>query len=118
MHVIRRTMHLFRVYRERMAKRLSLILGDGDQLALEPFVRPDTDQHRVLQRWAADHDFGAVNSEAAALRALLRAGVEALRDDVLDAGYAELAKDYASDEERTQRRAARDRYISRTEASV
>lgn len=101
-----------------MTKRLSLILGEGDQLRLEPFIRAGTDQNQVLQRWAAEHGVGAVNSEAAAIRALLQAGVEALRDDVLDKGYAELAQVYNGAEDRDERRAARDRYVARTEAAV
>lgn len=101
-----------------MTKRLSLILGEGDQLTLEPFIRPGTDQHQVLQRWATEHGVGSVNSEAAAIRALLQAGADALRDDVLDAGYAELAQVYEGTEERDERRTARDRYVARTEATA
>ncbi len=101
-----------------MTKRLSLILGEGDQLTLEPFIRPGTGQHQVLQHWAAEHGVGAVNSEAAAIRALLQAGAEALADEVLDAGYAELAQVYGGAEERDERRTARDRYVVRTEATA
>lgn len=101
-----------------MTKRLSLILGEGDQLTLEPFIRPGTGQHQVLQRWATEHGVGSVNSEAAAIRALLQAGADALRDDVLDAGYAELAQVYEGTEGRDERRAARDRYVARTEATA
>jgi len=87
-----------------MTKRLSLILGEGDQLTLEPFIRPGTGQHQVLQHWAAEHGVGAVTSEAAAIRALLQAGAEALAEEVLDAGYAELAQVYGGVEERSERR--------------
>jgi hypothetical protein len=82
-----------------MSKRLSLILADSDEVAIEPFTRPGTGQHEALRRWAAVHGAGSVTSEAAALRVLLQAGVDALRDDVLDAGYAELAGALAGDEE-------------------
>lgn len=106
-----------------MTKRLSLILGDGDQQRLEPFIQAGSGQHRVLQRWAQAHGAGSVNSEAAAIRALLQAGVEALLDDVLEEGYAELAKAYNNvqgrdSEERDERRTARDRYVARTEATL
>lgn len=101
-----------------MTKRLSLILGEGDQLTLEPFIRPGTGQHQVLRRWAAEHGVGAVNSEAAAIRALLQAGAQALSDEVLDSGYAELAQVYGGAAERGERRAARDRYVCRTEATM
>jgi len=101
-----------------MTKRLSLILGEGDQLTLEPFIRPGTGQHQVLQQWATEHGVGAVNSEAAAIRVLLQAGAEALAEEVLDAGYAELAQVYGGAEERGERRTARDRYVARTEATA
>ena len=97
---------------------MSLILGEGDHLTLEPFIRPGTSQHQVLQHWAAEHGVGAVNSEAAAIRALLAAGADALADEVLDAGYAELAQVYGRVEERDERRSARDRYMARTEVSA
>ena len=95
-----------------MTKRLSLILGEGDQLTLEPFIRQGTGQHHVLQQWAREHGVGAVTSEAAA------AGAEALSDEVLDAGYAELAQVYGGAEERGERRTARDRYVARAEATA
>jgi len=49
------------------------------------------------------------------IRALLAAEVKALADEVLDAGYAELAQIYGSAEER---RTARDRYVARTDATA
>jgi hypothetical protein len=49
---------------------------------------------------------------------LLRVAVEAPREDALDAGYAELPTAFGGDVERTERRAARDRYAARTDASV
>lgn len=98
-----------------MTKRLSLILGEPERLALQPFTDPETDQRHALERWAAEHGVGAVSSEAAAIRALLLAGAEALRDDALDAGYADLAKQYNAPEARDERRAARDRYAARTD---
>lgn len=101
-----------------MSKRLSLILGEDDQLNLEPFMRAGTDQHEVLRRWATEHGIGSVNSEAAALRALLQAGVDALGDEVLDAGYRELAQTYDASQVRDERRTARDRYAARTEAAT
>lgn len=101
-----------------MAKRLSLILGESDQQRLEPFLQDGSGQHQVLQRWAAEHGVGSLNSEAAAIRALLHAGVEALHDDVLDEGYEKLARVYHGTEETGERRAARDRYVARTEATM
>lgn len=98
-----------------MTRRLSLILGDADQEQLAPFIRPGTEHHQVLQRWAATHGGDTVNSEAAALRTLLQAGADALRDDVLDAGYADLAGTYNTGSADADRRSARDRYVARIE---
>jgi len=119
----RRTDYTFRYTVHRcivrsMTKRLSLILGETDESVLEPFIRSGTAQHRVLQRWAAEHGVGNVNSEAAAIRALLQAGADALRDEVLDDGYAELAQVYDGTEAGDERRAARDSYVARTEATA
>lgn len=101
-----------------MTKRLSLILSEQDQQALAPFIEAGTGQNEALQRWAAAHGAGSVRSAAAALRVLLQAGVEALRDEVLDAGYTELARIYNGAEEGDERRSARARYLSRTEAAL
>jgi hypothetical protein len=101
-----------------MSKRLSLILSEDDRQRLEPFIRAGTGHHQVLQRWAAEQGIASVTSEAAVLRVLLRAGVQAMRDDVLDEGYAELAEFYQGTEERAERRTALDRYVKQTEAAL
>jgi hypothetical protein len=54
-------------------------------------------------------------SEADVLRALLRAGAEALQEHVLDVGYAQLASDFNDHSADAERRAARDRYAHRTQ---
>ena len=115
---VHRLIHLTVVYGRTMAKRLSLILGDQEQRQLEPFVSPGTRQREVLQRWMADRGEGPVRSEAAVIRALLRAGVESLSDDVLDVGYAQLAASYDNDGKQDERLVARDRYVERTDASA
>jgi len=57
----------------------------------------------------AERGGNPAKSEAAVIRALLRAGVESLSDDVLDVGYAQLAASYDSDQSHDERRVARDR---------
>jgi hypothetical protein len=101
-----------------VSKRLSLILGDDEHAQLEPFLDAESAQHQALLRWATEHGVGSVTSEAAAIRVLLRVGVEALRDDALDAGYAELAAEYSGSDVGDERRVARDRYVERTEAAM
>jgi hypothetical protein len=103
---------------KRMSKRVSLILPDVDEQAIAPFLEPVTAQHEALRRWAADHGGDAVKSEAGTLRALLQAGAEALRDEALDVGYADLAEIFQGDVERAERRTARDRYAARTDRAV
>ena len=98
-----------------MTKRLSLILGDEDERRLGPFIEAGTGEHRALQRWAAAKGLRSIDSEAAALRAVLQAGLEALRDDVLDSGYAELAETYNAAGHRAERRTARERYAERSD---
>lgn len=115
---MRRTIHRKLVYDGVMSKRLSLILGEGDQSTIQPFIQAGTEHHNALRRWAEAHGAGGVNSEAAALRVLLQAGAIALQDDVLDAGYAELAQVFSGQEERAERRTARDRYAARTDAAL
>jgi len=96
-------------------KRLSLILADRDQDELAPFVAAGTEHNAVLQRWAAAHGGEPLRSEAAALRALLRVGVEALQDEVLDAGYRNLAASFHDQEQRDERLAARREYAHRAD---
>lgn len=96
-------------------KRLSLILADRDRDELAPFVEAGTEHNEVLQRWAATHGADPVRSEAAALRVLLRVGVEALRDEVLDAGYRDLAASFHDRDQRDERLTARHEYTQHTD---
>ena len=100
-----------------MARRLSLILDERADSVIESFLRAGTAHHEALRRWARMHGTREVRSEAAALRVLLEIGAISLRDEVLDSGYAELAVEWCADEERSERRAARDRYAARSDAA-
>lgn len=95
-----------------------MILGNGDEERLKPFFDVSTRQYEALQRWAQRNGTGAVNSEAAVIRALMQAGAEALSDEILDSGYAELALTYNNPEEDVERRLARGHYVERTEAAL
>lgn len=101
-----------------MGKRVSLILGDADEQAIRPFIEAGTDEHAALRRSAAERGDQPVRSEASALRALMRAGADRLRDDVLDAAYAGLVAIYGHDAQRTERLVARKRYAARTDANL
>lgn len=101
-----------------MSKRVSLILRPVDEAVLAPYLTAGSPSFEVLRRWADERGVGDIKSEAGALRALLQAGVEALRDDVLEAGYAELASEFNGKPENAERKAARDRYVRRTEAHL
>lgn len=99
-----------------MSKRVSLILGDSDEAKIGPYLDEGSPAFEVLRHWASEHDVADdIKSEAAALRALLQAGAEALREHVLDVGYAQLATEFNTESSNVERRAARDRYARRTE---
>jgi len=96
---------------------VSLILRDSDEAKIGPYLDEGSPAFEVLRRWASEHDVADnIKSEAAALRALLQAGAEALRERVLDAGYARLATEFSTEPSNVERRAARDRYAHRTES--
>ncbi|WP_237752758.1 hypothetical protein [Mycolicibacterium aromaticivorans] len=98
-----------------MSKRVSLILKDADEAAIEPYLNEGSVAFEVLRQWASRHGEADIKSEAAALRVLLQAGAEALQEHVLDAGYASLAGEFNSEPAHAERRSARDRYARRTE---
>ncbi|WP_061002884.1 hypothetical protein [Mycolicibacterium mucogenicum] len=99
-----------------MSKRVSLILKDADEAAIAPYLDEQSVSFAVLRQWASQHGESEVKSEAGALRVLLQAGAEALRERVLDAGYADLADEFNSPSASAERKSARDRYVRRTEA--
>jgi hypothetical protein len=99
-----------------VTKRVSLILGDSDEAVIAPYLSQGSPAFEVLRHWASQHHVADdIKSEAAALRALLQAGAEALQEHVLDVGYAQLAAEFNSESARVDRRAARDRYARRAE---
>lgn len=101
-----------------MSKRVSLILKAADEAVLAPYLTDGSPSFEALRSWALQRGDGDIKSEAGALRALLQAGAEAIREDVLDAGYSDLASEFNGKSEDAERRAARDRYVRRTEARL
>lgn len=98
-----------------MTKRLSLILRDSDEATIGPFIDQGSPAFEVLRHWASENNVADdIKSEAAALRALLQAGAEALQEQVLNAGYAQLATEFNSESSNVERRSARDRYARRS----
>ncbi|SEB18035.1 MULTISPECIES: hypothetical protein [unclassified Mycobacterium] len=78
-----------------MSKRVSLTLGDSDMAKIGPYLVEGSAAFEALSRWASENNVADdIKSEAAALRALLRAGAEALGERVLDVGYAQLATEF------------------------
>lgn len=97
-----------------MSVRKSVVLGDAEQAALAELARPSQEVEEVLAAWAADHGITVDrSSESALLRALIRVGLDSLREARLEAGYRALAG-AATDTERAESRVARDRHLSRT----
>ncbi|HEY3016234.1 MAG TPA: hypothetical protein VGJ41_14050 [Nocardioides sp.] len=97
-------------------KRLSVIIGDADQARLDPFFVEDSPERSALQAWLTERGEKPATSDASSIRALLQAGAAAIREELLDDGYAELAEIYDEKAARAERRTARDRYADRTEA--
>lgn len=95
-------------------RRVSLTLDGPDQRAIEAFADPSRPEHATLEDWASEHGLSLREaSDAAILRALVRAGAEALRMKALDDGYDRLAADREAS--RAERRAVRDRAVKRAD---
>jgi hypothetical protein len=100
-----------------MSKRLSVTLDADDIRTVEAFADSSTREHAALLAWAAARglDPSGATSEAALLRLLLRAGADSLRNSALDVAYANLAVTL-DQEGSADSRAARSRYVRRTES--
>lgn len=101
-----------------MGKRLSVTLDADDVRTIEQFADSGSREHESLLAWAAGRgiDPEGLTSEAALLRLLLRAGAESLRAGALDVAYARLAVSLG-DEASADSRAARARYVKRSEST-
>ena len=103
-----------------MTKRLSLSLEPADEAAVAAFSDEGTLEHRALLEWAKAHGLepSLVRSDASLMRVLLRAGAETLRERALEMGYAQMARDQASDfTEVSEGRRLRQRYALRTDST-
>lgn len=100
-----------------MSRRVSLILRDTDEAMIAPFLDRGSPAFEILRQWAHDSDYvsGDISSDAAILRVLLRVGAEAFHEQMLDAGYAQLASEFNSDSTSVERLAARGRSASQTD---
>ena len=90
-------------------------MTDVDQQAVAPWISAGTVEHETLRAWATARGEHVSTTEASALRVLLRAGIEQLRESALEAAYDELAEDLGQPDLAEDRRAARDRYAARTD---
>ncbi len=98
-----------------MTKRTTVSLDDADQQTLASFADPTRTEWDTLVESAARHGItlkrGA--SEATIIRALLRAGAAALREQAMEQGYAQLAEMWPevhdSDEAAARRRSYAER---------
>jgi len=97
-----------------MSRRITVTLAGTDESSVSVFSNPQRSEHAALVSWAAQRGFMGLGSEASVIRALVQAGAEALQEDALDRGYAELAA-MSDPAEQAERRAIRDRYVERTE---
>jgi hypothetical protein len=97
-----------------MARRLSVTLEHEEERVVETFGSPSTPEHAALLEWAAKSGIDRIGSDASLVRALIRAGAEALRKRVLDIGYAALAIELG-EVQHDEVREARRRYIDRSQ---
>lgn len=88
-----------------------------DEAILQEFTDDYRPERATLEQWAAEHDLTLrTASEGSIVRALARAGAEALRERALEAGYTQLASEQAADPQgQAERRALRARYAARAE---
>ena len=100
-----------------MSKRVSLILRDADEAMLAPFLHRGSPAFEVLRQWAHHnhHSLGDISSDAAVMRILLRVGAEAMHEQILDAGFAQLASEFHSASTKVERLAARARSASQSD---
>ncbi|SKK32330.1 hypothetical protein [Mycobacteroides abscessus] len=101
-----------------MSKRLSLILKDADEAVIAPYLDAATAEFDMLRQWAELRGQTGIKNDATALRALLQAGVETVRNHALESGYAQLAEEFNAEPAQAERRVARARYTERTEARL
>lgn len=102
-----------------MAKRLSITLEREEERVVQIFASPSTLEHAALLEWAGRRgiDTDRIGSDASLVRALIRAGAEALQERVLDVGYAALAIEL-TEHQHDEVREARRRYVDRSERSA
>jgi hypothetical protein len=102
-----------------MSKRLSLTLEPDDETTVRAFTERDTPERHALDSWARAHGLSAhrLRSDAALMRVLIRAGAEALREQVLADGYAELAAMYGP-QEQAEHDALTDDYAAHVDAEM
>lgn len=93
-------------------RRISVTLDLPEQQAIELFGDPTRPEHATLEAFAATRGLTLRDeSDAAVLRTLIRAGVEALREQALEQGYERLAE--AQEADREERRARRNCALAR-----
>ncbi len=99
-----------------MSVRKTVMLNDEEQAAIVELTSPSDEVRAVLTGWASSHDVSlGRQSESAILRALIKVGLESLREARLEAGYRALTQSTHPDEQR-EGRAARARHLARTTA--
>lgn len=104
---------------DNVVRRVSLILREADETVISPYLSQDSPAAEALRRWTRRQGWvpAEIPTEADVLRALLRAGADALHEQALDVGYTQLASDFDDLSADADRRAARDRHAQRIQDS-
>ncbi|QIS10972.1 hypothetical protein [Nocardia arthritidis] len=84
-----------------MSRRTTLTLTDREEEALAVFADKRGPEWVLLQLIAAElgYELTETSSEATVLRVLMAAGLQQLRDRILDRGYEQMARMMEEDEE-------------------
>ena len=104
-----------------MSRRTTVTLTDREESALAIFEDKSRAEWTLLQMIAAEHglDLTESSSEATIMRVLMAAGLQQLRDRVLDRGYAHMAELYEQDEDlKAERREFLRRYADRVDRNM
>jgi hypothetical protein len=100
-----------------MTKRTTVTFDDRDEAAIASVSDPERAEWALLVQVAAEAGITLKpgGSEAAIIRILLHAGVDALRERALERGYAELADLWPEVHDAAETRERRRRYAQRVD---
>lgn len=100
-----------------MTKRTTVTLDERDERTLSTFTDPDRAEWKALVRIAAELGITLRpgSSEATVIRVLLQAGAQAVQEQALERGYAQLAEIWDEVHDADEAKARHRRYADRVD---